>query len=68
VSVYGTSPIKRTRRRRSQAEIETLDAVLIEIVEAFSPVTVRQIFHQAVNRGLVTRARPKAIVSCSAGS
>jgi hypothetical protein len=43
VSVYGTSPIKRTRRTR--AEIEALDAALIEIVEAFSPVTVRQVFY-----------------------
>ena len=37
MSVYGTSLIKRTRRTR--AEIEALDAALIEIVEAFSPGT-----------------------------
>jgi hypothetical protein len=54
VSVYGTSPIKRTRRTR--AEIEALDAALVEIVEEFRPVTVRQVFYQAVNRSLVPKS------------
>jgi hypothetical protein len=57
MSVYGTSPIKRTRR--TKAEIEALDAALVEIVEAFSPVTVRQVFYQAVNRGLVPKSESK---------
>jgi hypothetical protein len=57
VSVYGTSPIKRTRRTR--AELEALDSALIEIVEAFSPVTVRQVFYQAVNRSLVPKSETK---------
>jgi hypothetical protein len=57
MSVYGTSPIKRTRR--TKAEIEALDAALIEIVEVFSPVTVRQVFYQAVNRGLVPKSEGK---------
>jgi hypothetical protein len=57
VSVYGTSPIKRTRR--SRAEIEALDAALVEIVDEFSPVTVRQEFYQAVNRGLVPKSETK---------
>jgi hypothetical protein len=57
MSVYGTSPIKRTRRTR--AEIEALDAALIEIVEQFRPVTVRQVFYQAVNRGLVPKSETK---------
>ncbi len=57
MSVYGTSPTKRTRR--SRAEIEALDAALIEIVEQFSPVTVRQVFYQAVNRGLVPKSETK---------
>ena len=48
--VNGTSTIKRARRTRS--EIEALDAALCEIVDQFSPVTVRQVFYQAVNRGL----------------
>jgi hypothetical protein len=54
---YGTSPIKRTRR--SRAEIEALDAALVEIVDEFSPVTVRQEFYQAVNRGLVPKSETK---------
>lgn len=57
MNVNGTSPIKRTRRTR--AEIEALDAALIEIVEQFSPVTVRQVFYQAVNRGLVPKSEAK---------
>jgi hypothetical protein len=57
VSVYGTSPIKRTRR--SRAEIEALDAALVEIVDEFGPVTVRQVFYQAVNRGLVPKSETK---------
>jgi hypothetical protein len=55
MSVYEPSPIKRTRHTR--AEIEALDAALIEIVEEFSPVTVRQVFYQAVNRSLVPQER-----------
>jgi hypothetical protein len=57
VSAYGTSPIKRTRRTR--AEIEALDNALMEIVEDFSPATVRQVFYQAVNRGLVPMSETK---------
>jgi hypothetical protein len=57
MSAYGTSPIKRTRRTKS--EIESLDAALMEIVAQFSPVTVRQVFYQAVNRGLVPKSETK---------
>jgi hypothetical protein len=57
MSVYGTSPIKRARR--TKAEIEVLDAALVEIVEEFSPVTVRQVFYQAVNRALVPKSEGK---------
>jgi hypothetical protein len=53
VAAYGTSPVKRTRR--SRAEIEALDEALAEIVFAFSPVTVRQVFYQAVNHRLVPK-------------
>ena len=66
MSLYGTSPIKRTRRTR--AEIEALDSAFIEIVEEFSPVTVRQVFYQAVNRSLVPKSKSKGIASCSVGS
>jgi hypothetical protein len=57
MSVYGTSPIKR--RRRTKTEIEALDTALKEIVEQFRPVTVRQVFYQAVNRSLVPKSETK---------
>lgn len=57
MSVYGTSPVKRSRRTRS--EIEALDAALIEVVAQFSPATVRQIFYQAVNHSLVPKSEAK---------
>ena len=52
--VNGTSAIKRSRR--TKAEIEALDAALAEIVSDFRPATVRQVFYQAVNRGLVPKS------------
>src|SRR5919107_889750 len=57
MSSYGTSPVKRTRRTR--AEIEALDAALVEIILDFSPATVRQVFYQAINRGLVPKSETK---------
>lgn len=52
--LYGTSTVKRSRRTRS--EIEALDYALFEIVEEVRPATVRQVFYQAVNRGLVPKS------------
>jgi hypothetical protein len=57
MSAYGTSPIKRSRRTRS--EIEALDEALTEIVDQYSPATVRQVFYQAVNRNLVPKSETK---------
>jgi hypothetical protein len=57
MTVYGTSPIKRTRRTRS--EIEALEVALAEIVGQYSPATVRQVFYQAVNHGLVPKSESK---------
>lgn len=57
MSAYGTSPIKRSRRSRS--EIEALDAALIDIVAHYSPATVRQVFYQAVNQSLVPKSETK---------
>jgi hypothetical protein len=57
MTVYGTSPIKRTRRTKS--EIEALDEALIKIVARFEPVTVRQVFYQAVNWRLVPKDETK---------
>lgn len=52
-SVYGASPIKRERRTR--AELEALDFALALIVGEIEPATVRQVFYQAVVRGLVPK-------------
>src|SRR5215210_6738200 len=57
MSAYGTSTTKRPRRTR--AEIEALDAALVEIIVDFRPATVRQVFYQAVNRGLVPKSETK---------
>jgi hypothetical protein len=57
VSVYGPSPIKR--RRRTKAELEVLDISLAEIVAEIEPATVRQVFYQAVVRGLVPKDEAK---------
>ncbi len=57
MSIYETSPIKR--RRRTKAELKMLDEALVEIVEQFRPVTVRQVFYQAVNRDLVPKSEAK---------
>lgn len=56
-AVYGTSPIRRTRR--TKAEIEALDLTLAEIVAHIRPATVRQVFYQAVNHGLVPKDESK---------
>jgi hypothetical protein len=53
VSVYGPSPIKRSRRTKS--ELEKLDQSLAEIVAEIEPATVRQVFYQAVVYGLVPK-------------
>lgn len=53
VSLYEPSPIKRARRTR--AELEGLDQALAVIVEEIEPATVRQIFYQAVVRGMVPK-------------
>ncbi len=53
MSVYRPSPIKR--RRRTREELEVLDRAFAEIVAEIEPATVRQIFYQAVVRGLVPK-------------
>jgi hypothetical protein len=62
MSVYGPRPrpLKRSRRRRrTQAQLEELDLALAEIVAEIEPATVRQIFYQAVVRGLVPKNEAK---------
>ncbi len=51
MSRYCTSTVKR----RTKAEIAQLDAALVAIVQEIAPATVRQVFYQAVVRGLVPK-------------
>lgn len=51
--VNGTRTIKR--RRRTREEIEALDEAIVGIVAEIEPATVRQVFYQAVVRGLVEK-------------
>ena len=57
MSVYGTSPIKRTRR--TQDDVTRLDYALYQIVETDPPMTVRQVFYQATVHGLVPKDEAK---------
>jgi hypothetical protein len=50
---YGSSPIRR--HRRTKAEMAVIRRGLYEIVAEGQPMTVRQIFYQAVSRGLVEK-------------
>jgi hypothetical protein len=50
---YQTSPIKR--RRSTRVEVEARREVLLNIIEASRPMTVRQVFYQATVRGLVEK-------------
>jgi hypothetical protein len=51
--VYATSPIRRVRATKAEMEAR-LDA-LAEIVDEIRPCTVRQVFYQAVVRGLIEK-------------
>ncbi len=57
MSLYGTSPIKRTRR--TQDDVNRLDGALYQIIEVDPPMTVRQVFYQATVRGLVPKDEAK---------
>jgi len=52
-STYKSRPIKRSRRTKKA--IETLKEHLYGVVEELQPVTVRQVFYQMVNRGLIAK-------------
>ena len=54
VGVYHPSPIKRVRA--TKAEVEERREVLLDIIDAGRPMTVRQVFYQATVRGLVEKA------------
>ena len=57
MSVYDTRPIKR--QRRTKAELQVIDGALADIVAEIEPATVRQVFYQAVVRGLVPKDEAK---------
>jgi hypothetical protein len=61
LAISGTSPI---RPRRTKADIEQLESELYDIVAEIQPATVRQVFYQAVSRGVIpkTEAAYKGIV------
>jgi hypothetical protein len=46
-------PVRRARRNK--ADIRDIRARLYQIVEADQPMSVRQVFYQAVTRGLVEK-------------
>jgi len=46
-------------RRSSPAELEALDAALVEIVERNAPITVRGVFYRALAKGLVPKDETK---------
>jgi hypothetical protein len=50
---YKASPIKR--HRRTKVEIESLKAGIYDIVAEQHPVNVRQVYYQAVVRGLIAK-------------
>lgn len=52
---YRASAIPVRRARRTAAEMDTIRHGLIHIVAAHRPVTVRQVFYQAVATGLVDK-------------
>ena len=47
---YGARSIRRTK-----AQIEAVKEALYEITSSISPATVRQVFYQAVSRGIVAK-------------
>jgi hypothetical protein len=52
--VYGASAIKR-RQRATKSEMDRRAEAILDIVEEIRPCTVRQVFYQAVVRGLVPK-------------
>jgi hypothetical protein len=49
VSVYGPSTVKR--KRRTNAELADLDALIIQVVEEEHPVTLRGVYYRVVSCG-----------------
>ena len=54
--VYGTSPIKPKRYRRTQAELEELNDAIYDVCEVDHPLTLRGVFYRVVSLGLIEKS------------
>jgi hypothetical protein len=50
---YGSRPTKSGRR--TKADIQAIRDVILEVVAAYRPMTVRQVFYQLVTRGVIDK-------------
>lgn len=57
----GTSP---TKRRRTKSEMAAMRAALIAIIDEAAPMTVRQVYYQAVTRGLIDKTEKEYKAIC----
>ena len=53
-TAYRSRPIKR-RARRTGAQIEAIQAQIIDVLEHDHPMTVRQVYYQLVTRGVIEK-------------
>lgn len=53
MSVYGSSPVKRSRR--SDAELAAIDNAIIEAISTEHPVTLRGVFYRVVSAGVIEK-------------
>lgn len=51
--VYGTSPVKRSRR--TNAELEAIDEAIVNVLDEEHPATVRSVFYRVTSMGLVPK-------------
>ena len=61
---YETNALKNghRRKRRTNAELDLIDAAILDIAETENPVTVRGLFYQVTSRGLVEKTEPGYLV------
>lgn len=59
---YGASPTKRSRRTREA--MSALRAALVSIIDEGRPMTVRQVYYQAVTRGLIEKTEQQYKAIC----
>jgi len=53
--IYGTSPVKRRRRRRTKADIEALHDAIYTVCLADHPLSVRGVFYRVLSAGAVEK-------------